>query len=169
MSAFPMRRAFVGLKARYHLWSGRRAYRVGAFGDAWAHFHKVIEHGYESFEANLALGKIYLRRRDFRLASRFFRRARAIDSRRYLLEGFPDDFIQTLQSEMPPGRRPEYRITISTSGPPPREPSRQPETVNLGDFANHDEAAQHRERPPLEPGEWVDVDWDAEARKLFED
>ena len=123
MSAFPMRRAFVGLKARYHLWSGRRAYRVGAFGDAWAHFHKVIEHGYESFEANLALGKIYLRRRDFRLASRFFRRARAIDSRRYLLEGFPDDFIQTLQSEMPPGRRPEYRITISTSGPPPREPS----------------------------------------------
>ena len=165
MPSFPLRRMLTGLKARYHLWSGRRAYRMGAFSDAGAHFHKAIEDGLQSFEAHLSLGKIYLRKQDLRRAAMFFHRARGIDPGRFLLEGFPDDFIESLQSAVPPTRRHEYRIVISSAGENPPRPARtlQP----LGDFRNRDELLEHRDRPALRPGEWEDVDWDAEARRLF--
>lgn len=167
MPGIPLRRFVVGLKARYHLWSGRRAYRVGAFSDAWAHYHKVIEHGVESFEANLSLGKIYLHRRDFRQAGKFLRRAQGIDPRRYLLQGFPEDFLKRIQDEASPVGRLEYRISITLSG---GQQQRTPEPVApLGDFSSKDEMLRHRGQPPLDPGEWNEVDWDTEARKLFED
>ena len=168
MSSFPLRRMLTGLKARYHLWSGRRAYRMGAYSDAGAHFHKAIEDGYESFEAHLSLGKIYLRKQDFRRAAMFFHRSRTIDPGRFLLEGFPDDFIESLQAELPPTRRHEYRIVISSAGEPGGRPARRPPTLQpLGDFRSRDELLEHRDRPALRPGEWADVDWDAEARRLF--
>jgi len=30
------------------------------------------------------------------------------------------------------------------------------------------EMLEHRDRPALRPGEWSDVDWDAEARRMFD-
>ena len=114
MPAFPLRRLLIGFRARYHLWIGRRAYRLGAFTDAGAHFHKAIEDGYPSFEAHLALGKIYLRQQDFRRAGIFFHRARNLDPGRFRLQGFPDGLVDQLQSESS-GWRPGSRTPRSAS------------------------------------------------------
>jgi tetratricopeptide (TPR) repeat protein len=172
MSAFPLRRTLLNLRAHYHLWNGRRAYRLGRMRTAGKHFHEAIHYGYESYEAYLLLGKISYRENDMQRAALFFSRARSADPARFLIEGFPDDFIETLASDRRRGgaARPEYRIIIESSRPrkvgksPEKAPAR---TARLGDFASRDEMLRHRERPALKPGEGSDVDWDDEARKLF--
>ncbi len=171
MSAFPLRRVLLSLRARYHLWSGRRAYRLGRIRTAGRHFREAISIGYESFEAYLLLGKICFRENDMVRAAAFFARARTADPARFLLEGFPDDFIESLRDRQQGLQRPEYRIVIETTRrtvrklrASPRAPAR---SRTYGDFASRDEWLRHRDRPRLHPGEGTDVDWDAELRRLF--
>jgi tetratricopeptide (TPR) repeat protein len=173
MSAFPLRRSLLNLRARYHLWSGRRAYRLGRMRTAGRHFQEALHYGYESYEAYLLLGKISYREHDMQRAALFFSRARSADPSRFLVEGFPDDFIETLLSDRrrAGAARPEYRIVIESTRPrklargTAKAPAARP--AKLGDFASRDEMLRHRERPALRPGEGTDVDWDDEARKLF--
>ncbi len=176
MTAFPLRRSLLNLRARYHVWSGRRAYRLGRMRTAGKHFQEALQYGYETYEACLLLGKISYRENEMQRAALFFTRARSADPARFLIEGFPDDFIETLLSDRKRATtaRPEYRIIIESTRPrkaakgpnkgpltPPARPAR------LGDFASRDEMLRHRERPALRPGEGTDIDWDDEARKLF--
>jgi len=175
MPAFPLRRAFLGLRARYHLWSGRRAYRLGRLRAAGRHFREALTCGIESFEACLLLGKIYYRENDLARAATFFARARSTDPTRYLLEGFPDDFIETLRERQHglSTERPEYRIVIESTrrSARPAQPAAagrgRPRSPALGDFASRDEWLRHKDKPALRPGEGHDVDWDDEARRLF--
>jgi tetratricopeptide (TPR) repeat protein len=170
MSAFPLRRVLLNLRARYHLWSGRRAYRLGRIRTAGRHFREAINSGHESFEAYLLLGKIYFRENDMVRAATFFARARSADPARFLLEGFPDDFIESLRERQQGFERPEYRILIEST-----RRARKPRVVEkapsgrrgYGDFASRDEWLRHRDRPKLHAGEGTDVDWDEEARRLF--
>src|SRR5262245_16988339 len=176
MSAFPLRRAFLTLLGRYHMLSGRRAYRLGRLRLAGRHFREALTCGLESFEAYLLLGKIYYRDNDFARAATFFARARNTDPTRYLLEGFPDDFIETLRERQHSAStdRPEYRVVIESARRPAR-PSTPPMPAARaagrerprGDFASRDEWLRHRDKPALRPGDGHDIDWDAEARKLF--
>jgi tetratricopeptide (TPR) repeat protein len=176
MSAFPLRRAILNLRARYHLWSGRRAYRLGRLRAAGRHFREALTCGLESFEAYLLLGKICYRENDLARAATFFARARNADPTRYLLEGFPDDFIETLRERQHAAitDRPEYRVVIESARKPgkPAAPTvRVPRGAGRerppGDFASRDEWLRHRDKPALRPGEGHDVDWDEAARKLF--
>jgi len=183
MSHFPLRRLVLNLRTRYHLWSGRRAYRLGRLASAGRHFREALVHGGESFEAFLLLGKIHYREADLSRAASFFARARDADGTRFLLEGFPDDFIESLRARHRSAttERPEYRIVIESSRPP-RSPQPQPamggpsrrpagsgRRREYGDFASRDEWLRHRDRPSIRPGEGADVDWDAEARRLLGD
>jgi hypothetical protein len=177
MSSFPLRRLLLSLRARYHLWSGRRAYRLGRIRTASRHFREALANGVESFEAYLLLGKIYYRENDLARAATFFARARTKDPGRYMLEGFPDDFIdslrqrQTAEDSLEVPGRPAYRIVIETaarSRPRRRQPS-PARTAGFGDFTSRDEWLRHRDRPPIRPGDGNDVDWDAQARELFGD
>ena len=174
MSAFPLRRAILNLRARYHLWSGRRAYRLGRLRTAGRHFREALTCGLQSFEAFLLLGKIYYRENDLARAATFFARARNTDPTRYLLEGFPDDFIETLRERQhgQPGDRPEYRIVIEstrrgTRANAPTVSAARGKSRSWGDFASRDEWLRHRDRPAIRPGEGGDIDWDAEAKRLF--
>ncbi len=185
MPSFPLRQIFTGLKARYHLWNGRRAYRMGAYADAGAHYLKAIAEGFESFEATLALGKIYLRQQDFHRAGAFFHRARMIDPSAFLLEGFPEDFVESLRSEAPRALRPHYSIVITshTESAPGTGPAsaksahedrdRSHANAERGTRSHGDqgsgETAEPSTRPALGPEDGRGVDWDAEARKLFDD
>jgi tetratricopeptide (TPR) repeat protein len=173
MSPFPLRRALLNVRARYHLWSGRRAYRLGRLRTAGRHFREALTCGLESFEAYLLLGKIYYRENDLARAATFFARARNTDPTRYLLEGFPDDFIETLR-ERQHGQttdRPEYRIVIESTRRGPRTPASVPvprsSSRSWGDFASRDEWLKHRDKPALRPGDGHDIDWDDEAKRLF--
>jgi tetratricopeptide (TPR) repeat protein len=174
MSVFPIRRLLLNVRARYHLWSGRRAYRLGRIRAAGRHFREALAHGLESFEAYLLLGKIYYRENDLARAATFFSRARTHDPARFLLEGFPDDFIDSLrerhQTVERGGARPEYRIVIETTirRRPRREPVPTPGPGGrYGDFASRDEWLRHKDRPKFRPGDGHDVDWDDAARRLF--
>jgi hypothetical protein len=177
MSAFPIRRLLLSLRARYHLWSGRRAYRLGRIRTASRHFREALANGMESFEAYLLLGKIYFRENDMARAATFFARARSNDPGRFMLEGFPDDFIDSLRQRQTadhslevPGR-PSYRIVIETAArnrPRPRRTAAS-RRGGLGDFASRDEWLRHRDRPAIRPGEGGEIDWDEEARRLFAD
>jgi tetratricopeptide (TPR) repeat protein len=178
MTTSSIRRTVLNLLARYHLWSGRRAYRLGRMRTAGRHFRDAIHCGHESFEAYLLLGKIYYREDDMSRAATYFARARASDPARYLIEGFPDDFITSLREGQNGSSRPEYRIVIQSTrtgasepviGGDPADRVERPVTssASYGDFASRDEWLRHRDSPPLSPGEGVDVDWDAEARELF--
>ena len=171
MSAFPLRRFLLNLRARYHLWSGRRAYRLGRIRTAGRHFREAINSGHESFEAYLLLGKIYFRENDMVRAATFFGRARTADPARFLLEGFPEDFVESLRDRQHGFERPEYRIVIESTRrprkavkPAEKAPAR---ARGYGDFASRDEWLRHRDRAPLHPGEGTDVDWDEAARRLF--
>ena len=176
MSTLPIRRVLLGFRARYHLWSGRRAYSSGRMKSASRHFLEAIAFGHESFEAYLLLGKIHYRQSNFPRAAIFFERAQTTDPARYLLEGFPDDFITSLRDRHQTSGRPEYRIVIEAvghgrAGRRKRTPSPASTAGSgaLGDFENQDEYLRHRDAPPLRPGDGGDVDWDAEARKFLED
>lgn len=179
MSSYPLRRLFLSLRARYHVWSGRRAYRLGRIRVAGRHFREALASGVESFEAYLLLGKIYFRENDLARAATCFTMARNSDPARFTSEGFPEDFIESLRERTDAAAaarrtsndagRPEYRITIETAT---RGPKRKPETTpapraKLGDFASRDEWLRHRDRPTIRPGEGGDIDWDAEAKRLF--
>ncbi|HZL99201.1 MAG TPA: tetratricopeptide repeat protein [Planctomycetota bacterium] len=178
MSSSPLRRLFLSLRARYHVWSGRRAYRLGRIRVAGRHFREALASGVESFEAYLLLGKIYFRENDLARAATCFTMARNSDPARFTSEGFPEDFIESLRERNDAaaaarrkgaGGRPEYRITIEvTSRDRPRRPEPAPR-AKLGDFASRDEWLRHRDRPAIRPGEGGDVDWDSEARNLFGD
>lgn len=178
MTTSPIRRTVMNLVGRYHLWSGRRAYRLGRIRTAGRHFRDAISCGNESFEAYLLLGKIYYRENDMARAATYFARARASDPARFLIEGFPDDFIASLREGQRTAARPEYRIVIESIEPgtpalPANErPGHRVERpvasgAGYGDFTSRDEWLLHRDRPPLSPSEALDVDWDAEARDLF--
>jgi len=53
-------------------------------------------------------------------------------------------------------------------GSPETTPGSTPgSTTGLGDFSSPAERERTRGRPLLRPGEWADIDWDVEARKLF--
>lgn len=180
MSAFPLRRLLLNLRARYHVWSGRRAYRLGRIRVAGRHFREALASGVESFEAYLLLGKIYFRENDLARAATCFTMARNSDPARFTTEGFPEDFIESLRERTDAAAaakrnaatgRPEYRITIETAA---RGPQRKPEPApssmprgKLGDFASRDEWLRHRDRPAIQPGEGGDTDWDSEAKRLF--
>jgi tetratricopeptide (TPR) repeat protein len=179
MSSYPLRRLFLSLRARYHVWSGRRAYRLGRIRVAGRHFREALASGVESFEAYLLLGKIYFRENDLARAATCFTMARNSDPARFTSEGFPEDFIESLRERTDAAAqarrtgneaaRPEYRITIETAT---RGPQRKPEPstaprAKLGDFASRDEGLRHRDRPAIRPGEGGDIDWDAEAKRLF--
>ncbi len=176
MSTLPIRRVFLSLRARYHLWSGRRAYSAGRMKSAGRHFQEAIAFGHESFDAYLLLGKIHYRQTNYPRAAIFFERAQSADPARYLLEGFPDDFIASLRDRHQANGRPEYRIVIEAVGHGRKgRRKRSPSTANtagssaLGDFEDQDEYLRHRGAPPIRPGDGGDIDWDAEARKIFED
>jgi hypothetical protein len=180
MSSFPLRRLLLSLRARYHVWSGRRAYRLGRIRVAGRHFREALASGVESFEAYLLLGKIYFRENDLARAATCFTMARNSDPARFTTEGFPEDFIESLKERTDAAAlarrngataRPEYRIVIeSTQRKPPAaaEPASAPR-AKLGDFASRDEWLRHRDRPAIRPGEGGETDWDAEARRLFGD
>jgi tetratricopeptide (TPR) repeat protein len=178
MSAFPLRRAFLTLLGRYHMLSGRRAYRLGRLRLAGRHFREALTCGLESFEAYLLLGKIYFRENDLARAATCFTMARNSDPARFTTEGFPENFIESLRERTDAAAaakragasgRPEYRITIETaSRKTPRKPEPAPAPrAKLGDFASRDEWLRHRDRPAIRPGEGGDTDWDAEAKRLF--
>jgi len=180
MPSSPLRRLFLNLRARYHVWSGRRAYRLGKIRVAGRHFREALASGVESFEAYLLLGKIYFRENDLARAATCFTMARNSDPARFTSEGFPEDFIESLRERTDAaaaarrrgaGGRPEYRITIEIAS---RDRRRRPDPApaahgKLGDFASRDEWLRNRDRPAIRPGEGSDVDWDAEARRLFGD
>lgn len=174
MPTLPFRRLITGLRARYHLWSGRRAYRSGNLRTAGRHLDEALSCGYESFGTFLLLGKIAFRERDHGRAAECFQRARLADPSRFALEGFPDDFIASLR-ELPPGRLPRLRFRVIIEAPPmrsapgPTTPAPRPRPAPLGDFASQAEWARHRDRPTIQPGEGADVDWDSAAGDLFED
>ncbi len=181
MSAFPLRRLLLTLRARYHVWSGRRAYRLGNIRRAGRHFREALASGSDCFEACLLLGKIVYREGDFARAAALFARARSADAARFSLEGFPDDFIEALRERQRTGGRPQFRIVIESARR--LEPNRPTERVartdrnqvaqgqgtrpGYGDFASRDEWLRHREKPAIRPGEGHDVDWDAAAQQLF--
>lgn len=171
MSTLSIRRLVVGLRARYHLWSGLRAYRRGQVRVAGRHLDEALSCGHESFTAFLLLGKIAWRLRDMGRAAECFHRAREADPARFQLEGFPDDFLATLRSQ--PHRLPPLRVRITIESGQPR-PVRRSQRVTAqqapatsGDFSSAEEAARLRDRPAIEPGAGADIDWDSEAQKFF--
>jgi hypothetical protein len=94
------------------------------------------------------------------------------------VRGLPEDFIESLRERTdaaaaarrsgPDAGRPEYRITIETATRGPQRAEPTPATrAKLGDFASRDEWLRHRDRPAIRPGEGGDIDWDAEAKRLF--
>ena len=69
-------------------------------------------------------------------------------------------------------RRPDSETGASAESTPGSTPGSNPgssagSTTGLGDFSSPDERERTRGRPLLRPGEWADIDWDVEARKLF--
>ncbi len=164
-----LRRFFLSVRARYHFWGGQRAYRLGRLKKAARHFQEAISYGYESFEAYLLLGKILYREGNYPRAAIFFERAQLTEPGRYLLEGYPDDFVTTLRARKERAGRPVYRIVVETEegGTQTRHTSPAPKVAAFGDFVDQEEHDQHLLRPPIRPGEGVDVDWDEEARKFF--
>ncbi len=188
MTTLAMRRLFSGLRARYHAWNGRRAYRAGRLRTAGRHLDLAISHGHQSFGAYLLLGKVAYRERDMQRAMDCFRLARRTDPTRYALEGFPAGFIESLGRHPAHAARQKYRIVIEPTGAEEtrgardrrplqdalkaREPGRAESgraSEPLGDFKSRDEQEKARGLPRLRPGEWADIDWDLEARKLFGD
>ena len=147
-----LRRMFLSARARYHLWSGHRAYRSGRMRRAGQHFREALAAGAESFEAWLLLGKIYYRQNDMSRAADAFGRARTADPSRFHLEGYPEDFVDQLAARGRTSARPEYRIVIQTGAAAAETPARKPS-----------------DRPTIQPDEAVGVDWDAAARELFGD
>ena len=178
MSAPSIRRFVIGLRARYHLWSGRRAYRAGRIRVAGRHLDEAISCGHESFDAHLLLGKIAYRERDLARAAEHFHRARDADPGRYGMEGFPEGFLRTLRRQPASVARLQYRIVIEPQLAPrtgrsapvvaPAEESASGRS-KLGDFTSKSEWMKHRDLPAFRPGEGSDVNWDDEARKLFDD
>jgi len=172
MTSLSIRRLVSGLRARYHVWSGRRAYRVGKLDEAGRHLDEAVSQGHESFAAFLLLGKIAFRERDHGRAAECFSRARLADPARYALEGYPDDFIAGLR-DLPPGKAPKLRFRIvieaaSLSSAVKTAPQAAERRPTMGDFSSQSELARHRGRPTIQPGEGADVDWDAAADQLFE-
>lgn len=202
MPTLAIRRLYSGLRARYHVWHGRRAYRAGRLTVAGRHLDLALSSGHTSFGAYLLLGKVAYRIRDMQRAMDCFRLARRTDPTRYALEGFPSGFIESLGNQPSTKAPQKYRIVIEpTPADPSRTPDRRPlqdataamgasarraraaadqdqledaakdatEPVPdaLGDFKSHAEKDQARSRPMFSPGEWADIDWDVEARKLF--
>ncbi len=172
MTSLSIRRLVSGLRARYHVWSGRRAYRVGKLDEAGRHLDEAVSQGHESFAAFLLLGKIAFRERDHGRAAECFTRARLADPARYALEGYPDDFIAGLR-DLPAGKAPRLRFRIvieatSLSAAAKATPQRAQRRPTMGDFSSQAELARHSGRPAIQPGEGADVDWDAAADQLFE-
>ena len=172
MTSLSIRRLVSGLRARYHVWSGRRAYRVGKLDEAGRHLDEAVSQGHESFAAFLLLGKIAFRERDHGRAAECFSRARLADPARYALEGYPDDFIAGLR-DLPPGKAPRLRFRIiieatSLSAAAKTAPQTSQRSPAMGDFSSQSELARHRDKPTIQPGEGADVDWDAAAEQLFE-
>lgn len=172
MTSLSIRRLVSGLRARYHVWSGRRAYRVGKLDEAGRHLDEAVSQGHESFAAFLLLGKIAFRERDHGRAAECFTRARLADPARYALEGYPDDFIAGLR-DLPAGKAPRLRFRIvieatSLSAAAKATPQAAQRRPAMGDFSSQSELARHRGRPAIQPGEGADVDWDAAADQLFE-
>lgn len=174
MTSIALRRFLSGLRARYHFWSGRRAYRAGRIRTAGRHLDEALSRGHASFDAFLLLGKIAYRERDLRRAAELFHQARCADPGRYALEGFPEDFIASLRRQPEHLPRLQYRIVIEPrreSATPAREPSaalRTSKPQSAGDFTSREEAERLRHLPVIRPGEGADIDWDSEARKIFE-
>lgn len=170
MTIVPLRRLLFGIRSRYHLWNGRRAYRLGRIQAAGRHFQEAIAHGHESFEAYLLLGKILYRESNYQRAAIFFERAQASDQARFMMEGFPDDFIASLKERQQEAGRPQYRIAVeSLQSSSRRRARRTAQPAAHGDFASRDEYLRHRDRPPIRPGEASDIDWDEAASTLFDD
>jgi len=192
MPTFALRRLFLGLAARYHVWHGRRAYRAGRLRAAGRHLSQALAAGHSSFSAYLLMGKVAYRERDMKCAMDCFRMARRADPARYALEGFPKDFIESLARQPVENARQHYRVIIEAAGGSGR-PSRaiadersplrplqaRREAISPASSAAgqepraagklRDRAEQQRlaSQPRLDPGAWADVDWDVEARKLF--
>jgi len=185
MTALAIRRFFSDLRARYHVWHGQRAYQAGRLQAAGRHLSRALSSGHSSFTAYLLLGKVAYRIRDMPRAMDCFRMAERTDPSRYALEGFPKGFIESLGSHVTAAPRQKYHIVIEPS--PIRSSSKRtqrplqdvmnggsrrasPETKHaLGDFGSRAEQEEARSRPMFSAGEWADIDWDLEARKLFGD
>lgn len=175
MPTLALRRFADGLRARYHVWLGRRAYRSGRIRTAGRHLHEALACGHQSFSAWLLMGKVAYRERDLPRAAECFHRARSADPVRFSLEGYPDDFIASLRAhpEAPPHHDFRVLIEVRTRKPKPvrtrvSNASRRP-PGNLGDFSSPAEWAAAQDRPAIRPGEGADIDWDGEARHLFGD
>jgi hypothetical protein len=192
MASPALRRLFGGFRAQYHFWIGRRAYRAGRLHTAGRHLDKALARGNSSFSAYLLMAKVAYRGQDMPRALDCFRQARLVDPARYALEGFPKGFLESLgrQSQSQEAAQHRFRIVIEPARPSSRrQPARptqgagrltaqpertqdsaaQPEKQTLGDFSSREERDRARGRPLLRPGEWADIDWDVEARKLFGD
>ena len=172
MTTVPLRRFLFGLRSRYHLWNGRRAYRLGRIQAAGRHFQEAIANGHESFEAFLLLGKILYRESNFQRAAIFFERAQTTDQARFMMEGFPDDFISSLKEREQEAGRPQYRITVESLHANKRKAGkrvRRKRAIAHGDFENLDEYLRHRDRPPIQADEAANIDWDDAADTLFDD
>jgi len=166
MTPLHLRRLFLGLRARFHLWSGRRAYRAGRLSMAHRHLGTAVACGHGGFATFLLLGKIAYRERDLHRAADFFERAHVADPGRFALEGFPRDFIDNLRQQPELTTHTPYRVVIEAE-------ARARSTVGAvrgPSSAQRSSAEQARldGRPPIQPGEGGEIDWDAEARKLFD-
>ncbi|MCB9899090.1 MAG: hypothetical protein H6825_13875 [Planctomycetes bacterium] len=178
MTSFALRKFMSGLRARYHFWSGRRAYRAGRIRTAGRHLDEALSRGHASFDAYLLLGKIAYRERDMRRAAELFHQARCADPGRYALEGFPDDFIASLRARPEAAPRLHYRIVIEPRGQAQAPAGARERSAALrtsrpagaqGDFTTREEAERLRHLPAIRPGEGSEVDWDDVAKKLFDD
>ena len=190
MPSLALRRIVHGLKARYHLWNGRRAYRAGRLRAAGRHLSEALSRGHSSFSAYLLMGKVAYREQDMEAAAECFRMARRADPARYAMEGFPKGFLESLLEKPQEAVRQRYRVVIEptqleggnpsrarkplrptrsqvASGPAQAGGADEARDGNKGDFMSRDEEERLRSRPLLRPGEWADIDWDVEARKFF--
>lgn len=162
----PLRQVLLSLRARFHLWTGRRAYRAGHFGRAHRHLGTAVACGRGDFATYLLLGKIAYRERDLRRAADFFQKALCSDPARYALEGFPEDFITKLRQQPELSARTTYRVLIEAETQPRRT---KVAAVQAGTPQRSlSEQRRLSTQPKLEPGAGAEIDWDAEAGKLFE-
>lgn len=132
---------------------------------AHRHLGSAIACGHGGFATFLLLGKIAYRERDLHRAADFFHRAFSADPGRFAMEGFPNDFIENLRQQPELTTNTAYRVIIEAE-------ARSRHAVGAVRAGSPQRSSSEQERlegrPPILPGEGVEIDWDAEARKLFD-
>lgn len=135
---------------------------------AHRHLGSVVACGHGGFATFLLLGKIAYRERDLHRAADFFHRAFSADPSRFAMEGFPSNFIENLRKQPELTTHTSYRVIIEAAGAEARSRHAVGAVRAAGTQRSNAEQERLEGRPPILPGEGVEIDWDAEARKLFD-